>query len=236
MSALAGDPEALRRLVDAGKPIDGPNDTAFVVVEGGPFAFGHTQERVDLPTFAMAQHPVTNAQWARFLEEHGYVPKADPDVARYLAHWVDGAPPEALRAHPVVNVSLADVSAYAEAYGFAVPTEVEWEKAARSDDARPYPWGILPPSARRCHVATDSTCAVGSFPEVRTAYGCQDMVGNVSEITLDQDPDSKHVVLKGSAYLREGHDTMHVSHRRRLRRTGRNRWVGFRPALVWAKH
>ncbi|HZU35342.1 MAG TPA: SUMF1/EgtB/PvdO family nonheme iron enzyme, partial [Gemmataceae bacterium] len=99
------------------------------------------------------------------------------------------------------------------------------------------------------NVRTGGTCPIGSFPRTRTAYGCEDMIGNVSEwcrMTEGEDygrlpperpeiqvpaPDKPvYAAVRGSCFLRTNRDRMQASHRRRLSVTRRNRWVGFRPA------
>src|SRR5262249_58787853 len=138
--------------------------------------------------FSLARHPVTNTQFAKFLADSGYTPPAThPDPERFLSHWPGANLSAKLKEHPVVWVSYLDALAYCDWAGVTLPTEWLWEKAARGPDGPPFPWGETSPlpgygqKPSLANVRSEGTCAVGSFPRTRTAYGCEDMVGNVSE-------------------------------------------------------
>lgn len=231
-------------------PMDG---SEMVWVPPGPFIVGSHKQRASCKGFSLARHPVTNAQFARFREETTYAPPAGhPYSDQFLAHWRKGAVPKALADHPVVFVSYVDALHYCAWAGLTLPTEWQWEKAARGPDGRPYPWGLNAPLARAsslAQVATKGTIAIGSFPRTRSPYGCEDLVGNVSEwcqTTTGDDPAAMptpdpgallaggkavvYAAVRGACYLRSRPPTMVSWHRRGLSRTRRNAWVGFRPA------
>lgn len=260
--ARTGDAEASEAIAREGHAWSARDGSPMVHIPAGPFLRGHERRRAHLPAFAMAMHPVTNAQYAAFLEATGYVPdSAHPLAERYLRHWGSAAerPPEALAQHPVVNVSWVDASHYCAWAGLVLPSSAEWEKAARGTDGRAYPWGDAKPQGKRfdygtrwwvhteklAHIDEADVRAVGSAPERRTAFGCQDMIGNVSEIcepegmprldpgTIDERLLETRIELRGSAYLRSSQERgrMTCMHGRRMRATGRTRWHGFRPAF-----
>jgi formylglycine-generating enzyme required for sulfatase activity len=233
-------------------PVDG---SEMVWIPPGPFLVGPKKDQAECKGFSLARHPVTNAAFARFLKEAGYQPPPDhPELALFLHHWADGEVCRGAEDHPVVYVSLIDALHYCRWAGLSLPTEWLWEKAARGPDGRTYPWGEQRPlsgKVRLAHVHTDDTCAVGSYPRTRSVYGCENLVGNVSEWCLPtaegaygemltawpeipepQEPPGPYAAVRGSCFLRTSQASMVAWHRRRLSITRRNQWVGFRPACL----
>ena len=86
--------------------------------------------------------------------------------------------------HPIVNVSWEDAADYAKWAGGNLPTEAQWEKAARGTDGREYPWGNNWDTTK-CVNSGSSTQSVGSLPAGVSIYGCMDMAGNVWEWCVD---------------------------------------------------
>jgi formylglycine-generating enzyme required for sulfatase activity len=158
--------ELIKSLPDAAKKI-----MSDLLTTEGP------QHTVSLGGYWMYKHDVTVAQYRKFCEEkHRRMPAAP----RW--GWID--------VHPVVNVSWADAKAYADWAAVALPTEAEWEKAARGTDGRVYPWGNeWEPSKCSNGVGKDpvrgQTSPVGSFPAGASPYGCLDIVGNVWQWCAD---------------------------------------------------
>jgi formylglycine-generating enzyme required for sulfatase activity len=136
-----------------------------------------------LPDYYMAQTPITNTQYAAFVQATDH---------RQPLHWEIGQPPTGKQDHPVVNVSWHDIVAYcnwlSEVTGrlYRLPSEAEWEKAARGTEGQIYPWGNEW-DKERCNTSEGGkggTTPVGVYPDGASPYGLLDMAGNVWEWTL----------------------------------------------------
>jgi serine/threonine-protein kinase len=248
-------PGSWRNPCDGSEMIWIPPGTFLVGAEPPPRR-REKQKQATVPGFSLARHPVTNAQFKRFIDETGYTPPDwHPRNDLYLSHWNKGAPRKGDLEHPVTWVSFIDAMFYCQWAGLTLPTEWLWEKAARGPDGRSYPWGKEPPSAAKrklINVNSSGTQPVGSYSRTRSVYGCEDMIGNVAEwcqMTAKDDPESIPVpwpkitkpknpeaivltAVRGSCYLRTDEARMVAHHRRRLSTTRRNDWVSFRPACV----
>jgi formylglycine-generating enzyme required for sulfatase activity len=139
------------------------------------------RRRVYLDAFRIDKYEVTNALYRRFMDASG---RAAPQ------YWNDSKWNEPNQ--PVVGVDWNDASVYCAWAGKRLPTEAEWEKAARGTDGRKYPWGEQWDSSR---VNSDEsnlgkTVAVGSYPSGVSPYGAHDMAGNVREWVADWYADS----------------------------------------------
>jgi serine/threonine protein kinase len=145
------------------------------------------QRTLYLPDYHLSKTPVTNAQYAVFVQATGH---RQPD------HWKGTFrkgrnPPRGKGDHPVVNVSWHDAVAYcrwlAEVTGrpYCLPSEAEWEKSARGSDGRIYPWGNRW-EAKQCNSeegGKGDITPVGIYPQGASPYGLLDMAGNVLEWT-----------------------------------------------------
>lgn len=183
---------------------------ATVAIPAGPFQFGSPPDdqgrgewpvcTVDLPRpYAIGKYPVTNEEYAEFVKEHR---DREPQVVRKDAReeWRDGNPPRQKLRHPVTGIRWQDACQYCHWLSqktgrtYRLPTEAEWEKAARGDqDARRYPWnGNL--TADFCGFAEQEAHEVGKYRQGASPYGCFDMIGNVLEwtCTLWGDPRSAY--------------------------------------------
>ena len=131
---------------------------------------------VELRTFEVSATPVTNAGYATFVRETGH---------RHPLHWPDGVPPPGTSEQPVTWVDASDADAFCTWLGVRLPTEAEWEKAARGDDARIYPWGAEQPDDARATYGHGSMetgpSPVGVAPGGASPYGLLDAAGNVWE-------------------------------------------------------
>jgi len=164
----------------------------MVRVPAGPFLYGDGKERTKLPEFWIDRTPVTNAEYAQFVAAMEW---------REPKHWEGCGPPEAIADHPVTEVSWEDATAYAEWAGKRLPTEQEWEKAARGTDGREYPWGNGEPTRELCNFDSNEggTTPVGKYsPQGDSSYGGMDMAGNVWEWTASTAHMGLRVVRGGS--------------------------------------
>jgi formylglycine-generating enzyme required for sulfatase activity len=144
---------------------------------------GQFEHCVHVSEFYIDKHPVTNVQYAAFIEAVNYeIPE----------HWEKGEIPLGKENHPVVNISWYDAIAFCKwlsretSQPYRLPTEAEWEKAARGTDVRLYPWGDGQPTAELCNFngnVGDSTPVGRYSPQGDSPYGCADMAGNVWEWT-----------------------------------------------------
>jgi len=130
------------------------------------------QHTLILPEYRIARVPVTVAQLAAFVKATGFQTAAGLDAEK-KAH------------HPVTNVSWHDAVAFCQWAGVRLPTEAEWEKAARGADGRIWPWGNQQPTAKLCNFnnTVKDTTPVGRYPDGASPFGVLDMAGNVWEWT-----------------------------------------------------
>ena len=193
---------------------------------GGWFDKEEERHVVALPTFRIDLMPVTNAAYAEFVADGG-APAPAMDEATWKAQgfvqiwpdeivrhaWVDGLPPREREDHPVVLVSWDDAAAYCAWRGQVVghprrlPSAHEFEKAARGDDGRFYPWGIDFESTKLNSAigGTRDTVPVGSYPEAASPYGVLDTAGNVFQWTATPWPPGgtvrdQKMTVRGSAW------------------------------------
>ena len=186
---------------------------------------------VQVAAFRIMRHEVTNDLFERFVAESGYRSDVERKGWGWVwplrwekqegADWRRPAGPDSsidgLAQHPVVQISQQDAAAFCAAYGLRLPSDAEWEYAARGRDRRRYPWGEGPPETasgeRRANFGQIECCAaddkdgyggtapVGSFPSGRSPFGLLDMAGNVWEWTsTPYPPDPAKVTLRGGGW------------------------------------
>jgi len=231
---------------------DGLPDIAWCEVPGGEFIY-QDGERLTLPTFQIARYPVTNAQFQTFLDDpDGFVnPAWWMGMGRYAMQEMK-SPSWDIPNHPRESVSwyqavaftrwltarLRTAGALDAEQMISLPTEGQWEKAARGSDGRVYPYrgGFDADKGNTKETGIAATSAVGIFPAGASPYGALDMSGNVSEwcLTKYDSPDVNTVddstdvrVLRGGSwgYTR---DYARASFRSGSAPDGRGDDIGFR--------
>ncbi len=178
-----------------------------------------TRRKANTSTFCMDRYPVTNSEYKKFIDETGNAaPFISPEAYQrqgFLVHpyekvkeflWKEGSFPAEHHDHPVVLVGLEDAKSYCAWVGkknkarYRLPTEVEWEKAARGTDGRYFPWGnAWHSSYLNSGERIGLTTPITRFPEARSPYGLYDMAGNVFEWTGSQ-WDDQNIVVKGCSW------------------------------------
>ncbi|CAL9329487.1 formylglycine-generating enzyme family protein [Streptomyces sp. enrichment culture] len=140
---------------------------------------------VVLRDFWIGRYPVTNEEYRAFLADTGHPGRPTT--------WYLGAYPYDRSNHPVAGVRPEDADAYAAwlsdrtGHPWRLPTEAEWEHAAKGPDGREFPWGDTfdPTAANTRETGVHTTTPVGAFPAGRSPLGVYDMAGNVEEFTAD---------------------------------------------------
>ena len=173
------------------------------------------QHKVDVAAFFIDKTEVTNAAYKKFVDSTGHKPPSN---------WTGANYPEGRGEAPVTGVTWQDAADYAASIGKRLPTESEWEAAARGTEARIYPWGNdWRPDAANTGAKPDKATAnqypaglkpVGSYPQGASLSGVVDMIGNAWEWVADEfslypgntestpelDPSITYRVIRGGAY------------------------------------
>ncbi len=238
--------------VPAGRALFGARDEARRVNEGLPVGF-----EAEIPGYYIGAGCVTNAQYARFLTA------VQPDVAE-RKKWIllnddchvvrvgsgYAVDNERYADHPVVQVSWHGAEAYCRWAGLRLPTELEWEKAARGTDGRAFPWGDEWDPERCRHFLNrgdETTCSIWSHPTGRSPWFAYNLVGNVWEWCADAYDEGAYgryalgdltapngmraMVLRGGSWLSPNWILFHCARRGEAEApTYRNDDVGFRCA------
>ncbi len=248
----------------------------MVLVPAGPFRrgredvdiFARGDERpaatIELGAFYIDVHPITNEQVEEFVDDGGYDRpdlwsdagwrwRRAEEIETPLSFETDGFDG---RSQPAAGVSWYEADAYARWVGRRLPTEAEWEKAARGPDARLFPWGEAFPHAGLCNYGgrVGQTTPVGAYDTGVSYYGCHDMAGNVNnwcsdwyladayarlaEAEIDRDPHLDDATAERLEIERPKHRTDRgggyatpALHWEVLATTGRNHWLPGERAL-----
>jgi formylglycine-generating enzyme required for sulfatase activity len=238
-----------------------PEINGMAYIPAGVFLMGstsddlHNQAEIDeypqrpiwVDGFYMDIHEVTNAQYKVFLDSVRIKPPS---------RWKNGNYPIGMDGYPVVNITWEDAAMYARFVGKRLPTEEEWEKAARGEDGRRFPWGNDFDDDKGNN--SDQLMQIMRFPDGVSPYGLYDMAGNVAEWVdawyapyprgegdvLDRDfpehkplyGDQKYRVYRGGSWNNFGR-FLRCSNREKAKPNARWGNVGFRCAMdpPWKK-
>ncbi len=239
----ASRPLVLKPGIAIGATCINPRDGAQMVwVPAGYFSMGSTnpnsigepRRNIYLDGYWMYKYEVTVAQYRMYCIKTGTQMPTPPSWG-----WINN--------HPIVNVNWQDAADYAKWAGVFLPTEAQWEKAARGTDLREYPWGNVW-YASKCNQTSTMTQPVGSYPAGASPYGCMDMTGNVWEWCADwfqfaytdsvptKNPTGpvfgEYRMQRGGGYDLDGNNYGRCSFRCRLTTTVRNPGSGFRCAIT----
>ncbi len=214
-------------------PLYSDTHGTMALVGAGPFLFGEKgasdAKTVTLPAFYIDETEVSNAEYQKFCQATGH---PAPPTTDFNTH------PD----YPVTGVSYEDAKAYAAWAGKRLPTEEEWQKAARGTDERMFPWGDAPWDSG----VPKQLEPVDSEPSRRSPYGAYNMAGNVWEWTASlyapqpadlaamkqllgsENFSSTWQIIKGGSFPSGGSQYFAISKRRELPADQRLRWIGFR--------
>lgn len=193
------------------RPYDGPvklqrevvgrDGATMVLIPKGEFLYGKDNQRKFLPAFYIDKFETSRKHYAAFLEATN---REEPEAWREATLPNDDD-------RPVVGVTWDDADAYCRHYSKRLPTEQEWEKAARGTDGRKYPWGNEEPNQSLASYAWNgqrtwqgySTLApVESYEAGKSPYGVYNMIGNVVEWTSSiSDKNANSRVMRGSSWI-----------------------------------
>lgn len=197
-SLLFANEESAHSMVDLPTSKDG---APMIVVPAGSFPMGvpdgdrdggrdeYPRHEVFVDTFAIDKFEVTNGLYLGFVKstEHR-VPQNPKTPTRNL--WQEDGITESLADRPVINVDWFDADAYCKWTGKRLPTEAEWEKAAKGTSDRRFPWGNVEPTAKHLNynqrwIGEKTLMPVGSYEAGKSPFGLYDMAGNVWEWVND---------------------------------------------------
>lgn len=171
------------RYVTVAKPdlvnSDFTTDGSMIHIPASSFIFGDGQ-RLYLPDYEIDTFPVTNRDYLRFVQA---------TATKHPTTWSNGKFPSERADHPVTGISWHEAAAYARWVNKRLPTQAEWEKAARGCDGRRFPWGNEFDS-RRCNTleaGLQRTTSIASYVNDESPYGVRDLIGNVWEWTADEE-------------------------------------------------
>lgn len=243
------------------RSLKGEKETPEMVrISAGPFTMGSDEHdgivgidvgvdevprhEVTLPEFYIDRYETSNRKYEEFVRKTGHRIPSEPRFPAYY-QWNDGRPPKGQEDYPVSYVDYDDALAYCIWRGKRLPTEAEWEKAARGTDGRKWPWGNQF-DPKKCN--TDDShlnwmVSVESLSVGASPYGVMNMCGNIAEWTsswyqpypgnsLKREAFGESFkVVRGGAWSLPAHPFSRTSHRSyAVRPDKRHRSIGIRCA------
>ena len=246
----------------AGNLRPGKDGAPMVLIPAGDFLMGtplsnrdggrdeYPQRLISLDAFYMDVYEVTNGRYLDFITATGHRFPENPRDKK-LSLWKESTVRDVFKDHPVVNVDWDDATAYCAWAGKQLPTEAQWERAARGTNGRRFPWGDAEPTrvlANYLNQWRDGAALepVGSHPQGASAEGVQDLEGNVWEWVADwydshyyKDGPARNPrgpsggtrrVIRGSGWESEA-PLLRSAHRLSSDPKNRNHTLGFRCAM-----
>jgi sulfatase modifying factor 1 len=244
----------------------GKDGAPMILVPAGSFPMGvpkgdrdggrdeYPRHEVMLDNYYIDTYEVTHGRYAEFVKATGHRTPENPKYPKRTL-WSDHLS-DSLSERPVINVDWQDAEAYCRWAGKRLPTEAEWEKAARGTDDRRFPWGNVEPTHKHLNFnqqwqGEKTLMPVGSYEAGKSPFGAYDMAGNVWEWVADwydplyyekspmvnpKGPDSgTYKVLRSSGWSVET-PLVRLFTRVKSNPTNRNDSTGFRCAADAAKH
>ena len=183
------------------KEVKGKDGAPMVLIPEGPFPMGvphgdrdggrdeYPRHDVFVNNFYIDKFELTNGRYLEFVKATKHrIPQNPKNATRNL--WEGDTITESLADRPVVNVDWADAQAYCQWAGKRLPTEAEWEKAAKGTADRRFPWGNVEPTNKHLNfnqqwIGEKTLMPVGSYELGKSPFGVYDMAGNVWEWVND---------------------------------------------------
>ncbi|HKN86445.1 MAG TPA: formylglycine-generating enzyme family protein [Nitrospiraceae bacterium] len=200
MVVWLGDTSAAELPAKPASELVGKDGARMILVPAGPFPMGvpkgdrdggrdeYPRHEVMLDNYFIDIYEVTHGRYAEFVKATGHRAPENPKYPKRTL-WHDRLS-DSLAERPVINVDWQDAEAYCRWAGKRLPTEAEWEKAARGTDDRRFPWGNVEPTHKHLNFnqqwqGEKTLMPVGSYEAGKSPFGAYDMAGNVWEWVAD---------------------------------------------------
>jgi sulfatase modifying factor 1 len=246
----------------ASPPERGTDGTPMAMIPGGEFLMGtplsnrdggrdeYPQRRISLDAFYLDVYEVTNSRYLEFITATRHRLPEHPHDSR-LTLWKGSTVPDPFKDHPIVNVDWQDAADYCRWAGKRLPSEAEWERAARGTTGRRFPWGEAEPTRSFANYLNQwrngaGLEPVGGHPQGASQEGVHDLEGNVWEWVADWydaryyehgptrnpqgPPEGTRKVIRGSGWESEA-PQLRAAHRLSSDPKNRNNTLGFRCAM-----